>query len=226
MIALQKSSYVDREEKYFLRALLYFDLFNYPLTADEVAKYSPIAIDFFDEQSLENLVQRKIIYRFQNYYSIQHDPELVTRRMKGNALAEKKMKTARKVSWWLASFPFVKAVMLSGSISKGVMDEKSDIDYFIITEAKRLWIVRTAIAIFRRIFLLNSHKNLCTNYFIDTQSLEIVEKNIFTATEICTLKPMYGASVVENFKIANKWAHSFLPNHQFESEKVGEGNFL
>ena len=175
MIALQKSSYVDREEKYFLRALLYFDLFNYPLTADEVAKYSRIAINFFDEQSLENLVQRKIIYRFQNYYSIQNDPELVTRRMKGNALAEKKMKTARKVSWWLASFPFVKAVMLSGSISKGVMDEKSDIDYFIITEAKRLWIVRTAIAIFRRIFLLNSHKNLCTNYFIDTQSLEIDE---------------------------------------------------
>src|SRR6185295_18883003 len=180
-------------------------------TAEEVARFSPEVINS-SHQFLERLVSLKLLFRFQNFYSLQDDSQLVTRRVSGNALASKKMKTAKRFSKIVSFFPFVRAVMLSGSISKNYMDENSDIDYFIVTEANRLWVVRTALAVFRRVFLFNSHKNLCTNYFVDSQNLEIRDKNIFTAIELCTTKPMFGRSTIEKFQEANKWAFSFLPN--------------
>jgi hypothetical protein len=216
MNAIRQARYVEEEEKHILRALIYFDIFNYPLTAKEVAEFSPVIINFSPNQFLEGLVERKILFRFQDYYSLHNEPQLVARRIKGNELAARKMKTARRFSRLLSMFPFVRGVLLSGSISKGYMDKKSDIDYFIITEANRLWIVRTSLALFRRIFLFNSHKNLCTNYFIDTDNLEIKDKNIFTAIELQTTKAMFGRSIIEKFYKTNTWTFSFLPNSRVE----------
>jgi len=217
MNAIRQPSYFGEEEKNLLRALLYFDIFNYPLTAEEVARFSPSIVNSSPHQSLASLVSQKLLFQFQNFYSLHNDPQLAQRRVKGNTLAEKKMKTAKRFSRLVFSFPFVRAVMLSGSISKSYMDENSDIDYFIVTEANRLWIVRTALAIFRRVFLFNSHKNLCTNYFIDNQNLEIRDKNIFTAIELRTTVPMFGQTTIEKFQSANHWAFSYLPNILIES---------
>jgi hypothetical protein len=226
MNAARQTSYFEAEEKHFLRALLYFDIFNYPLTAEEVSRYSPAIDNFSADQFLENLVSRKILFRFENFYSLHDDPQMVLRRVKGNVLAEKKMKTAKRFSYLISLFPFVRAVMLSGSISKGYMDENSDIDYFIVTEVNRLWVVRVMLAIFRRIFLFNSHKNFCTNYFIDNHNLEIGEKNIFTAVELRTTKPMFGLSTIEKFHAANAWAFSFLPNFILENEAAADRQFF
>ncbi|MBI1768794.1 MAG: nucleotidyltransferase domain-containing protein [Bacteroidetes bacterium] len=167
----------------------------------------------------------KTIFQFGKFYSIQNNQELVERRLRGNLLAEKKMKTAERYSRLISLFPFVRAVLLSGSISKGFMDETSDIDYFIITAKKRLWIVRLALAVFRRVFLFNSHKNLCTNYFIDTENLTIPDQNIFTATELCTLKPMYGHSATQKFLDANRWAFTILPQGKFDRNLRNDETF-
>ncbi|HLZ17484.1 MAG TPA: nucleotidyltransferase domain-containing protein [Cyclobacteriaceae bacterium] len=221
MNAVRQASYLMEEEKHLLRALLYFDIFDYPLTAEEIVQFSSATL-FASRQALERLTAQGIIFRFQDFYSLQNNPGLVTRRLNGNALAEQKMKTAKKFSKLVSLFPFVRAVMLSGSISKGYMDEKSDIDYFIITEANRLWMVRTSLAVFRRIFLFNSHRNLCTNYFIDSQHLEIGEKNIFTAIELGTTKPMFGGSAIEQFQNANAWTQVYLPNLNLNTDKAAE----
>src|SRR5258706_470937 len=226
MNAVRQSSYSEAVEKHFLRALLYFDIFNYPLTAVEVARYSPAIVNFSPDRFLEDLVSRKMLFRFENFYALQEDPQIALRRLKGNALAEKKMKTAKKFSYLVSLFPFVRAVMLSGSISKGYMDERSDIDYFIVTETNRLWIVRVMLAVVRRIFLFNSHKNLCTNYFIDYRNLEITEKNIFTAIELRTARPMFGRSAFEKFQAANEWAFSYLPNFITENGPIPDRQFL
>jgi hypothetical protein len=107
------------------------------------------------------------------------------------------------------------------------MDERSDIDYFIITEANRLWIVRTGLAIFRRLFLFNSHKNFCTNYFVDSEHLEIREQNIFTAIELCTIKAIFGFPTIERFNAANAWTSAFLPNFALRNDALaGKGFFF
>jgi len=105
MNAARQTSYFVDEEKYFLRALLYFDIFNYPLTPEEVARFSPAVIDFSPDRILENLSSRKILFRFRNFYSLQDDPQVAQRRIRGNALADEKMKVAKRFSHLISNVP-------------------------------------------------------------------------------------------------------------------------
>jgi hypothetical protein len=114
-------------------------------------------------------------------------------------------------------------VFASGSLSKGYMDEKSDLDFFVITQPNRLWICRALLALYKRIVLNNSHKYFCTNYFIDTGHLEIEEKNLFTATELATLIPLSGDQYYLELMDRNlHWVTNFFPN--FESASIQANN--
>jgi predicted nucleotidyltransferase len=124
------------------------------------------------------------------------------------------MKTAKKVSQVLARFPFVRGVGISGSLSKNFANESSDIDLFIITASNRLWLARTIMHAFKKLsYLVKCQHYFCMNYFVDEDGLEIEEKNIYTAVEIVTLIPLQGEAVFHNFRAANSWSKSFLPNH-------------
>ena len=93
------------------------------------------------------------------------------------------------------------------------MDKDSDLDFFIVTEPGRLWIARILLVVYKRLFLFNSHKYFCVNYFVDTEHLEIEEKNLFTATELATVIPLYGAEYYKNLYTSNLWLSNFFPNH-------------
>jgi len=106
----------------------------------------------------------------------------------------------------------VRCVCISGSLSKGYMDKNSDVDYFIITAPGRLWLSRTLLVLFKKIFLFNSRKYFCVNYFIDEDSLEIPEKNLFTATELSYLLPVYNYELYSALIMKNGWCREFYPN--------------
>ena len=111
------------------------------------------------------------------------------------------------------AFPFVKGIAVSGSLSKYFADEKTDIDFFIITTANRLWIARTILHIFKKFtYLLKMQDLFCMNYFIDEAELGILEKNIYTATEIATILPLFGYKIFDSFFKVNSWTRSFFPN--------------
>jgi len=222
MIAAKTVGYLTEVDKALIRSILYFDIFSYPITADEARAFAPVSINISCDQLLDNLVSQGIIFKRDGFYSTRNDAALVTKRRDGNRLAAQRMKAARKYSNLIASFPFVRAVMLSGSISKNFMDENSDIDYFIVTEAKRLWIVRTMLVVFRRIFLFNSLRNFCVNYFVDTENLEIPDHNIFTATELATLKSMHGKSIIRKFREQNRWVRFSLPQAPFDNAEFSD----
>ncbi|MBS1949576.1 MAG: hypothetical protein JST37_01095 [Bacteroidetes bacterium] len=179
---------------------------------EEIANFAPQQLSENWRSSLNKLVNSRIVFFSENFYSLHISSAMIKRRVIGNARARLKMNLAKKYSNVIASFPFVRGVMLSGSISKNFMDKDSDIDYFIITEKGRLWTVRTLLVLFRRLILFNSRDCFCTNYFIDTEHLKIEEKNIFTAIEVATLKPMYGQKITSEFHQANRWIEDILPN--------------
>jgi len=213
-----------------VRTLLYFDIFNYPLTLEEIVKYHPVPIyDIANAQlELHSLVEKKIIFQHGIFYSMQQGSVIAERRLKGNKLAEVKMPVAKKYSKLISCFPFVRGILLSGSLSKNYMDENSDIDYFVITEPGRLWLTRAMLALFKRIFLFNSHKFFCVNYFVDDQSLEIEEKNIYTAFEMATIIPVYGQQICRQFLSGNDWMNQYFPNLKPNHTTFisGENNWL
>jgi predicted nucleotidyltransferase len=201
-------------EKYLIKTLAYYDIFNYPLTAGEI--YYNLRVNHTStaevEELLVNLAKRNLIFRKGNYYQLSDEETYIIRRERGNKLAAKRLKTARRISRLISGFPYVRAILLSGSLSKGFMEKNSDIDYFIITQPNRLWLTRALLMSFKKMFLLNSRKNFCINYFVDLENLEIQEKNIFTATEIATLIPTFGATVYDEFYNRNIWIKEYYPN--------------
>ncbi len=211
------SAQLTGKHKSILKALLYFDIFRYPLTKEEIHCYCSTPFEETGESIIADLVNQKLIFKHDEFYSLWADDTNAVRRKKGNALARKRIHSARRFSTIISYFPFVRAVMLSGSISKGYMEASSDIDYFIITSPGRLWIARTMMVVFRRLFLFNSRKSFCTNYFIDEQNLEIIEKNIFTAVEITSLKPMYGKALCHKFQSVNDWCNQYFPNRTIQN---------
>ena len=195
-----------------LKPLLYFSLFRYPLTEEEIFAFSEVDSKEQAKKELDSLVSDKIIFNIDNFYLCENDATLVSRRLLGNKKAKEIHAKADKVSKFISKFPYVEGVGISGSLSKGYYDDDGDIDFFIITSPKRLWIARTLLILYKKVFLLNSRKFFCVNYFISEDSLEIDEKNRFTATELLTLMPMYGNGSFHEFYKQNKWVYSFLPN--------------
>ena len=197
-----------------IKALAYYDIFSYPLTAEEIYYNLGNNHTSIDEvvKELNILETNHLIYSREKFFLLKDDENYIVRRKKGNDLAIKKIITAKKVSNLISRFPFIRGVLLSGSISKGFMENDSDIDYFIITHPNRVWFSRLMLMLFKKIFLLNSKKIFCINYFIDSENLEIQEKNIFTATEIVTLIPTFGKNIYNEFCIKNLWVREFYPN--------------
>ncbi|WP_426671167.1 nucleotidyltransferase domain-containing protein [Mucilaginibacter sp. McL0603] len=201
-------------KKNILAALAYFDLFNYPLTMDEVFLNLPIKCEQQElEFALSCLVSDRVIYHFGKFYTLKNDYFLIERRLNGNAKAEEMIGIAKQVGDFLVRFPYVRGIAISGSLSKNFADESSDIDLFIITAKNRLWLARTIMHCFKKLtFLVNKHQYFCMNYYIDEKELQIREKNIYTAIEIATLMPLHGDTVFEQFYIANAWTREYLPN--------------
>ena len=205
-----------------MKVLAYFDIFNYPLTEKEIRSFLDNSYNDRDfKESFDQLLQSKLIFQVHEFYSLQHDPSLAQRRKKGNELARALLIKAEKIANLFHKFPYVRAVGVSGSVSKNFADENADIDYFIITKANRLWIARTLLHLFKKNpFLKHRHKHYCMNYFVDEDSLLIEEKNVYTATELFTIIPMAGNGTMTNFFNANRWSYNYFPNRTLPPVKV------
>lgn len=206
-----------------LKTLQYFHIFRHPIYLDEIHRFCCINLC---KKELQNVVDEMVaegqIFHIEGYYLLEKNAAMVQKRKTGATRAQLLMQHAQRSAAIISGFPFVKNVSVSGSLSKGYANEKSDIDLFIITEKNRLWICRTLLHLYKKItFLRGKEHSYCMNYFIDESKLCLEEQNIFTATELATLIPMYNTEVHRELIMANKgWAIKFLPNIPWSTDMV------
>ena len=203
-----------------IKTILYFSIFRHPLKIEEIhrdTKYMDMADTAME---LECLIKKGILNKVDEFYVFGNDLDSVTRRLKGSLHASKALIKANKRAEFISKFPYVEAVAVSGSLSKGYHDENSDIDFFVITRPNRLWICRTLLMLYKKIFLLNSRKYFCINYFISSSTLEIEEKNRFTATELKSLIPMQGKEVFKEFYSKNLWVNDYFSKFEPDLSRV------
>ncbi|RKQ51312.1 hypothetical protein BXY85_2335 [Roseivirga pacifica] len=211
-----------------IRTLAYYQLFKHPLLESEISRNLGVSIDekASIREQLKLLKQRGAILEINEHYLLEGDVTNVLRRKEGETRAKKMFNVAKRYSSLIYLFPFVRGVFISGSLSKGSISEDADIDYFIVTKTNRLWITRTMLVAFKRIFLLGSKRHFCVNYFVDEDNLIIPDQNVFTATEISTLIPMHGNSVCHNFLNANAWIKDVFPNMETKQFTLKKDNLL
>ena len=211
-------------KKDILATLTYFNMFDYPLKKREIYIFlgRTSSMPEFD-LALHALIEESAVFSIGNFYSLFNNYALAERRSKGNQRAAILLKKAERAGNIIAAFPFVKGVAISGSLSKKFAGEDADIDFFIITAANRVWIARTFLHVFKKItFLFNMQDLFCMNYFVDEAEPCILEKNIYTATEIATIMPIHGTQAFENFYTANAWSNNFLPNNHMHVSSAKE----
>ena len=213
-----------------LKVLVYFDLFDYPLTREEIGLFMDRGSSLDELGSvLYRLKESGLVLSHGKYYCLKNPVGLVKRREAGNDLAEHLLAKAFKISSFLYQFPFVRGIGISGSLSKKFADEGADIDYFVITKANHLWIARTLMHLFKKLtFLVGKQHFFCMNYYVDEDALTIQEKNLFTAIEVATLIPVCGNGSMESFFTANTWIDHYYPNYiiDVESRKNSKHSWL
>jgi hypothetical protein len=211
-----------QSEQSIIKALAYFDIFNYPLTLEEIHHFLDQPVDIDDVLlALQQLVDDNRVFRLGSFYSLQPDQALRSRRTNGNHKAGSLLNTGYKVGGFLYQFPFVRGIGISGSLSKNFADQDTDIDFFIITSANRLWIARTLMHLFKKLTFITGHQHwYCMNYFIDEAALRIDEQNIFTATELITLIPVCGNGTMDRFYDQNNWTNTYFPNQPIGKKSI------
>jgi len=207
-----------------LKTLAYFDIFEYPLKASEIRKFceQKLTEDQFNA-ALNVLLSESFIFKLEEFYCLRNDFSVAEKRKKGNDRAALLFPKAFEIGAFLYKFPYVRGIGISGSLSKNFVDEKGDIDFFILTKANRLWVARTIMHFFKKLtYIFGKQHSYCMNYYLDETALEIEEKNVYTATEVKTLVPVAGSGSMTIFFATNEWTNGWLPNFQNDEEKIAD----
>ncbi len=203
---------VDEE---ILRVLLYFDIFSFPLTAHEIARYAHfpgLTSERVRERCTSGPLQATVQCDAGLMSLSGRSVEIRTRRI----VNEKRARTYLRIAGFMAAiihcFPFVRAVFLSGELSKGVASPDSDIDFVVVTAERRLWIVRTLLILFKKILLLNSKRFFCINHLVSERHLGTESRNLAVAYELATLRPLSGTEMHRRYVGSNTWLAAVFPN--------------
>jgi hypothetical protein len=212
----------SRLQKAIIKTLCYADVFDFPLTVDEIWKHL-ISNRSYSRKSVNiSLEKLKIIDRFKGYYYMKGRNKLYDLRLERKNNIAKKIITAEKIADFLKIIPSVKMIGITGTLAVENAGKNDDIDLFIVTGRRLLWTTRFFVTLFVEIVGLRRHpgqKNIkdtiCLNMFLDEDHLgiPIEERNIYTAHEVVQLKSIYSRNCIfEKFLSENRWVRKFLPN--------------
>ncbi len=214
-----------------LATLVYHDIFNYPLTTEEIHKYlikKKISAKSV-EKELKNLKKEGKILNYANLFALKNKKKLFLIRKQRAKHSHAKLKKAQLFSFLLSLIPTVKMVAISGALAMQNSHKNDDIDLVIVTAKGKLWTTRLLANLvllpFKRRpqlptthYLLPTNNKACLNLFIDESDLEIKDQNLYTAHELYQQKPLFERNqTYSRMMKANRWALKYLPNwHAYE----------
>lgn len=215
---------LDASASAVIHTLAYFSLFRHPLDKGELAKY----LHFWRrtgqdlDATLGFLTRLGLIGISEGFYFLAGQESLVAVRKKRTAVAQQWSKKVRTSAQVLAWIPFVRAVALSGSLSKGTQEAEGDIDFLLLTQHDRLWTSQFFLSIFQKILPPSERRKYCANLLLPSNHLSVQSRNLFTATEIVFLRPLMNGSLCDSFFRENAWVEQFYPQWKPSSDAVPE----
>lgn len=193
-------------------ALLYHDLFDYPLAQEELYFWS-VGTEGRGGFSVEKTGP---------FYHLKGRSEIVLTRISRSRASREKWEKVVAAGKILSFIPSIKMVAVSGSLAMGASWEEDDIDLFIITSRKTLWVSRLLSFLILNLLKVplrragDSQKNdkLCLNFWLTEGKLSLGgPQNIYTAHEIFQIRPLLDKeNIAYRFLEANSWARNFFPN--------------
>ncbi|MFQ3647052.1 MAG: hypothetical protein SNJ54_16210 [Anaerolineae bacterium] len=217
-------------ESAILRTVLYADIFDFPLTVEEIYLYL-IGREAESVREIECLLAssarlQALLCQQQGYVFLRSRPELIARRLERQAHAAPLLHTAQRYGHWLAQIPFVRMVAITGAVAMNNPSHPADdIDYMLIVQPGRVWLTRAlAIALVRLARLRGVE--LCPNYVLAADKLPQTRTDLYVAHELAQMRPVYGYAHYRDLLEANDWAWDFLPNSSAQPPLANEAQLM
>lgn len=219
-----------------LKTLIYSDIFDYPLTIEDIHRF--LISDKKEEikEIRKNLqALKKIIAEENGFYCFLNKKEIVEKRIIREKISCKKIIFTNKIASYLAFIPTVYLIGISGALAMKNSDEKDDIDLFIIAKENTLWTTRLFILLFlqflgvlRRRNEKNLKNKICLNMLVDENfmSLPKTKRDLYNAHEVVQLLPIFERkNTYSRFINANFWINHFLAN-AFEYQTMQKNRLI
>lgn len=224
---------MDNSEKAIVRTLLYSDIFDYPLSEEEVWKYL-ISNKNINKTVFDSKIKKinSVVFRKNGFLHLEKKESAVSKRIIKFKESQRKFDFACKTIKKLFIIPSVIFVGISGNLSMMNAGKMDDIDLFVITKKDTVWITRLLLIVYLKI--LGKHRKrtdkkvankFCLNMIIDEEKLSLSKnlRSLYTAHEIVQLKPvMQRGNTYEKFINCNKWIQFYMPNayEEIKSQRV------
>lgn len=201
-------------ERAILETLAYSDIFDYPLTLDELHRYLPVLIA--GEKLLESVPQTLVCVQpsgcgTEMYYSLPNRSSLVDLRLERESVSRPAFRRALSYGRILRLLPFVRMVAMTGSLAVLNLSKNGDMDFMLVTAPDRLWIARAFAVTFGRIMRLFGDR-ICVNLLVSENALAWLQHDLYSAREMGQMIPIVGMKLYWRLREANPWVDSFLPN--------------
>ncbi|MBL8098347.1 MAG: hypothetical protein JNK81_04155 [Anaerolineales bacterium] len=196
-----------------LETLAYSDIFDYPLTLDELHKYLTISAT---KEEIENHIPKVKHVGFKDgYYFLENRAEIVEIRKTRSMKSIKSLKRALFYGKILGLLPFVRMVSITGSLAVLNLSKLADMDYMLITQPNRLWLARACAVTFGRLMRLFGDK-ICVNLLVSENALLWPLHDLYSAREMYQMIPITGFATYQKLLHQNQWTKTFLPNASLE----------
>ncbi len=167
---------------------------------------------------------KKFIGEKNGFYFLKDQPgkeKIVEERIERQKISIKKWKEAKKSIFWLQLIPYLRMVMINGSVALDNAHKDSDIDVLIIAKKNRLWTTRFFTTFLLQIIGRRRHGSLirdriCLNHYISDNELEIKIRCLCDAQLYAHLVPVL--EIEKNnvkdklfeFQKANYWIGNYI----------------
>jgi len=210
-----KTDGVSLQERGILGALVYADIFDYPLTEEEIYSYSVACPVSCEEVRLSLQQSSWLAGRLEKrdpFWFLTGRSHLVERRRQREGIARCLWTRAQRYVVRIASLPFVRMLAVTGSMAmKNVSSLADDIDVLIVAENRRVFLTRSLAALISRL-ARRSGVSLCPNFVVAKSNLRLSDESLFTAHELAQLIPVSGRAMYLRLWDSNRWMESYLPN--------------
>ena len=210
-------------KKAVLETIVFFDIFDFPLTHFEIWKYAEVECELNDvAKILSDSSLAEVLGEKNGLYFLKGRDEIYITRMKRYAYSFKKFKRALFVAKIFRWLPWIKMIAVGNVIGGNNTKADSDIDLFIVTQANRIWLARLGCVLITEILRLrpkgkNVKDKICLSFFISEANLDlqsvVLDNDYYFRYWLAELTPIFiKEDVYKKFITANQWFLEKMPN--------------
>lgn len=196
----------------------FFNLFDFPLTAEEVMDYlykysSPLHIKEL-KGTLDYMVREGKLFEIKGYFVLPGREPVIETRKTRKFIAEKFWNRTKLYGTYMRSLPFIRMIAVCNNLSYDNSSELSDIDLFIVVKPGRMWLARFLTTVVLHFFGVRRYGDkiagrFCLSFFVTSEKMDVSEFELhpedpYLAYWTKNLRPIFGQETYRAFREKNQ----------------------